>query len=101
MRKNIDITKEPTQEQITMLTKAMELPVSAEAEYPEFSEADLKQFREISDERKKERQKQNVTLRLSPQALRNAKALGRGYTSVLSRILENVLSNPDKINHYL
>jgi uncharacterized protein (DUF4415 family) len=101
MRKNIDITKEPTSEQIEMLTKAMNIPVGDDAEYPAFSEEELFQFKKISDERKKDRQKQNVTLRLSPQALSNAKALGKGYTSVLSRILENALTSPDKIKHYL
>jgi uncharacterized protein (DUF4415 family) len=101
MLKNIDITKNPTSEQLAMLTKATVFPLLPEDEYPEFSEADLLQFRRISDERRTERQKQTVTLRLSPQALRNAKSLGKGYTSVLSRILENALTNPDTINHHL
>jgi uncharacterized protein (DUF4415 family) len=101
MLKNIDITQNPTSEQIAMLTKATAFHVKSEDEYPEFSETELLQFRKISDERRTERQKQTVTLRLSPQALRNAKSLGRGYTSVLSRILENALTNPDTINHHL
>ena len=48
-----------------------------------------------------ERCKQTVTLRLSPQALKKAKSLGKGYTSILSRILENALDNPDIIQHNL
>ena len=101
MRKTIDITKNPSREQIEMLTKAANLPIHAEAEYPEFSETELLQFKRISSERRADRQKQTVTLRLSPQALEKAKSLGKGYTSVLSRILEKALDNPDVIKQNL
>jgi uncharacterized protein (DUF4415 family) len=101
MRKYIDITQDPTPEQIAMLKKAATFPLQDDAEYPEFSEAELLEFKKVSAERKPERQKQTVTLRLSPQALRNAKSLGKGYTSVLSRILEDALTDPDTIHHHL
>jgi uncharacterized protein (DUF4415 family) len=101
MRKTIDITKSPSQEQIEMLTKAAKLPIHAEAEYPEFSEIELLQFKRISSERKAGRQRQTVTLRLSLQALEKARSLGKGYTSVLSRILEKALDDPDIIKHNL
>jgi len=101
MRKTIDVTKSPSREQIEMLAKAAKLPIHEEAEYPEFSETELLQFRRISSERRVERQKQTVTLRLSPQALDKARSLGKGYTSVLSRILEKALIDPDIIKHNL
>jgi len=101
MQKTIDITKRPSQEQIEMLNRAAKLPIHAEAEYPEFSEIELLQFKRISDERRADRQKQTVTLRLSPRALEKARSLGKGYTSVLSRILERALENPDIIKRNL
>ena len=101
MRKTIDITKSPSQEQIEMLTKAANFPIHEEAEYPEFSEIELLQFKRISGERRADRQKQTVTIRLSPQALEKARSLGKGYTSVLSRILEKALVDPDIIKHSL
>ena len=101
MRKTIDITKSPSREQIEMLTKAAKLPIHEKAEYPEFSEKELLQFKRISGERRADRQKQTVTLRLSPQALEKARSLGKGYTSVLSRILEKALNDPDIIKHNL
>jgi uncharacterized protein (DUF4415 family) len=101
MRKTIDITKSPSQEQVEMLTKAAKFPIHAEAEYPEFSEMELMQFKRISGERRADRQKQTVTLRLSPQALEKARSLGKGYTSVLSRILEKALENHDTIKRNL
>lgn len=101
MRKEIDISKKATPEQLKMLADAARLPFPKDAEYPEFSEEDLKQFKKISEVRRTERQKQTVTLRLSPQALKKARSLGKGYTSILSRILENALDNPDTIRRYL
>ena len=101
MRKTIDVTKKPSQEQIEMLLTAAKLPIHAKSEYPEFSEIELMQFKRISNARRADRQKQTVTLRLSPQALEKARSLGKGYTSVLSRILERALDDPDVIKHNL
>ena len=103
MRKtiNIDVTKPPTKKQIDMLNKAAALPVPADAEYPEFSAEELKQFKRIADSRRGTRNKQIVTLRLSPRAMAKAKSLGKGYTSVLSRILENALNDPETIKQNL
>jgi uncharacterized protein (DUF4415 family) len=101
MRKKIDITQKPTNEQIEMLKKAENIPVSENDDYPEFSEEELRQFKKISESRKESRQKQTVTLRLSPRTLKKAKSLGKGYTSVLSRILENALDDPDIVKRNL
>lgn len=101
MLKHIDVSKQPSAEQLAILEKAALLPIPMDDEYPEFSDEELLQFQRISSKRKNERQKQTVTLRLSPQALAKAKSLGKGYTSVLSRILENALNNPETIKHNL
>ena len=90
-----------TQEEIEMLERAKNLPIVFDEDSPELTEEDLKDFRRVSEENRLERNKQTVTLRLSPQALRKAKSLGKGYTSVLSRILEGALSDNDVIRHYL
>ena len=47
MRKNIEVTKEPTSEQIAMLQRVAALPISADNECPEFSKAELSEFRRI------------------------------------------------------
>jgi uncharacterized protein (DUF4415 family) len=97
----IDVTKGPTPEQIAMLKKAAILPVRPDDDCPEFTEEELKLFRRVADEKNADRQKQTVTLRLSPRALRKARSLGKGYTSVLSRILESALDNPETMNRHL
>lgn len=101
MRKEIDVNKSPSPEQIEMMKTAASLPVGKDDEYPEFSEDELKQFKKISESRKESRQKQTVTLRLSQRTLKKAKSLGKGYTSVLSRILESALDDPDIVKRHL
>lgn len=101
IEKNIDVTAKPTEEQIKMLEALKDRPVEFDEDCPELTEEELRQFARISSEKQAERRKQTVTLRLSPQAVRKAKSLGKGYTSVLSRILENALNDNEFIKHYL
>lgn len=101
VRKEIDITQGPTKEQVEMLENAASKSIEYDEDCLELSDEDLQEFKRISKEKQSERRKQTVTLRLSPQALNKAKSLGKGYTSVLSRILENVLTDNEQIKHYL
>ena len=101
VRKEIDVTRPLAPSQAELLRNLASRPVSPDEDCPELTMDQLAQFRRISAANREERCKQTVTLRLSPQALRRAKALGKGYTSVLSRILENALENPDIIRRHL
>ena len=101
MVKNIDVESKPTPEQIQMLENAKSFTVSRDDEYPEFTKEELSKFKKISEEKKIDRQKQIVTLRLSGKALKKAKSLGKGYTSILSRIIEGALEDPEIIKHYI
>ncbi len=89
IRKEIDLNKPLTNEQKKMLEALKSRPVCPDDDCPELTPEQLSQLVLAS----KERCKQTVTLRLSPQALRTAKALGKGYTTVLSRILESALTD--------
>ena len=101
MQKNINISASPTEEQIEMLMDASKLDIPDDSEYPEFSEEELMEFKKISKMRKSNTGKQTVTLRLNPQALKKAKSLGKGYTSVLSRIIEGTLEDSERLKQYI
>ncbi len=101
VRKEIDVNAKPTKEQIAMLEVAAKAPITYDDDCPELSDAELAEFKRISEFKKNARKKQTITLRLSPQSIEKAKSLGKGYTSVLSRILEAALSNNDTIKQYL
>ena len=99
--KEIDINRKLTKEELQMLKAAEAMPIVYDEDSPELSDEELSQFKRISKARKEERRKQTVTLRLSPRALKKAKSLGKGYTSVLSRILEAALSDNEMIRKCL
>ncbi len=98
IRKKIDVTAELTNEQLNMLKEAENTEYVFDKDNPILSKEELSQFRRVSELIKEEResnQKQNITLRLSPRAVRKAKALGKGYTSILAKIIEKALDNPE------
>ena len=98
VRKTIDFSTKLTDEQLRMLEEAEKAPHVYDEENPPLTREELAQFRRVSDLIKEEREssrKQNVTLRLSPKTIRKAKSLGKGYTSILARIVERVLDNPE------
>lgn len=101
VQKKIDVNKPLTDAQKVMLEALSDRTVEPDDDCPELTAAQLAQFRKVAELKREARRKQTVTLRLSPQALEKAKSLGKGYTSVLSRILENALDNPEIIKHNL
>lgn len=61
----------------------------------------LTQFRKAAEAKRQERQKQVVSLRVSNETMTKAKALGKGYSGVLSRMLDYCLNNPEIIKKCL
>ncbi len=84
-----------------MLEDVEAKPVAYDEECPPLTEDQLERFHRVAENNRANRRKQTVTLRLSPQALNRAKSLGKGYTSVLSRILEDVLRDSSMVEKYL
>lgn len=101
IRKDIDLDKPLTEEQKNMLEALKKRAYTFDEDSPELSLEELEQFRRIAEQRREERRKQTVTIRLSPQTLMKAKALGKGYTSVLSRIIEIALDDSELIRKCL
>ena len=101
VQKDIDFSKGLTLEQLEMLERLKDFPDEPDEDFPELTDEQLEQMRRAAEIKRQERRKQTVTLRLSPQALRKAKSLGKGYTSVLSRILENALMDNEIIKKNL
>ena len=100
-RFKIDGTQPLTAQQLDMIREALDKPVQYDEDLPRQTKEQMAQFKRIADIKRKERRKQNVTLRLSPNALQKARSLGKGYTSILSRILEDALNNPEILKKHL
>lgn len=96
-----DIRKPLTDEEKEMLENLKNVPIVPDEDCPFLSEEELKQFHKVSEKRKEDRAKQPVTIRISRKSLDTAKSLGKGYTSILARMLENDLSDKNRIKQFL
>ena len=100
--RTIDFSKGLTAEQEKMLEELETAPAVPDEDCPELTDEQSIKYAAIAREKRRERQtKQTVSIRLSPHALQKAQSLGKGYTSVLSRILEAALEDNELIKHYL
>ena len=98
----LNLNDELTEEQTAMLKELENAPVVPDEDCPELTDEQLAKFAEAARERRQKSQnKQTVAIRLSPQALQKAKSLGKGYTTILSRIVEAALADNDIIKNYL
>lgn len=84
-----------------MLRKAAEKEPEPDEDCPAYSLEELKKMKKLADEKRAERNKQTVTLRLKPSTIAKARSLGKGYTSILSRIIENALNDPETLRKNL
>ena len=104
VRKTIDVGRKLTEKekkQLDELANMKDQDIVFDEDCPELTEEELSHFKRVSEFNKENRRKQTISLRLSPAAIRNARALGRGYTSVLSRVLEHVLSDAETLKKFL
>ena len=99
--KEIDVTAPLTKQQRAELEALKDRPITYDDDCPPLTEEQLERFRRAIDERRAERKRETVTLRLKPQTLRRAKSLGKGYTRVLSDIIETVVSDEQLLQSFL
>ena len=100
--KDIDFSKGLTEEQLKMLEEAEAAPAVPDEDSPDLTDEQLIKFSRLArEQRREEKVKRIVAVRLSPQAFQKAKSLGKGYTSVLSRMLEAALADNETIRQYL
>lgn len=98
--KDIDLTQPLTPEQRQMLAAVAARTAQPDEDCPELTDAQLAQMKRVADAPANARHRETVALRLSPQALRAAKALGDDYAAILSRILEKTLSDAELLKQY-
>lgn len=88
IRKEIDVSQPLTPEQIKMLEEVEKRPIVFDEDCPELTDEQLRKGYRVSN-----RNKQSVTVSLSPQSMEKAKALGKGYPAILGQLLEKLLNN--------
>ena len=98
-----------TEDQIKMLKEAEKMPYVYDEDNPPLTEEELKQMKHIDEFTEEELEKykglamlkrydeckKTVSLRLPAKTIRKAKSLGKGYTSILARIIEYGLDHEE------
>ena len=103
MKKTIKVEKlgDITEKQLMEIENAKRHDIVFDEDSPEITEEMMEQFRRVAKEKREERQKQVLTLRVTAETMKKAKSLGKGYTGILSRILEYALNDPEIIRRCL
>ena len=61
------------------------------------TEEQLRELQSFIEQRREENRKTLVSLRLTNKTLTKAKSLGRGYTAILSRLLDLAIEDPEML----
>lgn len=93
-----ELNSELTEKERIELEAAENKPIVFDEDSPEMTQEMLTQFKKIN---KTERVKQTISLRLSPSTLKKAKSFGKGYTSVLSRLLDLAIEDEEMVRKCL
>ncbi len=61
------------------------------------TEEQMKELKNIAQQRREEAKKTIISLRLNNKTLEKARNLGKGYTGVLSRLLDLAIEDPEML----
>ena len=89
--------QEPTKAQRKEINEAASKPIVYDEDCPELTPEQYAEMAEIARQRRADKVKPVVALRISPETLNKAKAYGKGYTGFLSRLLDNAIKDPDMV----
>jgi hypothetical protein len=91
-----DIKSELTADEKNEINALDSRPITYDNDCPKLTIDQIKQFKNMD-----EASSQTVSIILSPQTMSKAKALGNGYTSVLSKILDIALNDDELVKKCL
>lgn len=87
--------------QAKRIEKAAKLPVVFDEDSPEYTYEELIKMRDAAVRKRAEQKKEVVAIRLSPSTLKKAKAVGKGYTGFLSRLIDNAINDKELVSRSL
>ena len=93
--------QQPTEAQIREIESAASRPVVPDEDAPELTLEQYAEMAAIARNRRSQKVKPVIALRISPETLDKAKATGKGYTGFLSRLLDNAINDPQLVSKSL
>ena len=93
--------EELTAEQIAEIEEAKKSPIVFDEDCPKLTAEQYREFARIAKAHREERKRQVVALRLLPSTLVKAKKLGKGYTAILSRMIDLCIDDKELLKQCL
>ena len=93
--------QQPTEAQIREIESVASRPVIPDEDAPELTLEQYAEMAAIARNRRSQKVKPVIALRISPETLDKAKATGKGYTGFLSRLLDNAINDPQLVSKSL
>ena len=90
-----------TKKQKEELRAAAAMPITYDEDSPEFTDEQYAEFARQAAVQREERKRQVVALRLRPQTVEKAKKLGKGYTAILSRMIDLCIDDKELLKKCL
>ena len=91
----------PTKAQIKEIKKASKKPVVYDEDSPKLTDEQLSEFAKIAKQQREERKKKVIALRVNTSTLEKAKKLGKGYTAILSRMIDLCIDDKELLKKCL
>ncbi|MBO7638453.1 MAG: hypothetical protein J6S91_05705 [Treponema sp.] len=91
----------PTEEQIAEVRAATKKSITYDNDSPEFTDEQYAEFARQAATQREERKRQVVSLRLLPQTLEKARKFGKGYTAILSRMIDLCIDDKELLQKCL
>lgn len=101
IRKMIYENEPLTQKQIKQIEAADRMPPVSDDDCPELTDQQLKELAAMAAQQRAERCRPLLTIRVNQDTLAKAKALGRGYTGIVGRLVDLAINNPDLLKRCL
>ena len=97
IKKTIQTNGTPDATAIAQVKKAYEYPIAPDDDAPAFTCEEMIEMIKATEDLRNSRKKEVVTLRLPVSVINQAKAVGKGYTGFLSRLIENAIKDKDMV----
>ena len=93
--------QQPSEAQNREIEMAASMPVVPDEDTPELTLEQYAEMAAMARDRRSQKVKPVIALRISPETLEKAKATGKGYTGFLSRLLDNAINDPQMVSKSL
>ena len=90
-----------TKEENKRIRELAKKPIVYDEDCPPLTDEQIKEIRKQLKQKREEQKKEVLSIRVSKATMRKAKALGPGYSSVLAKLLDMSLNDPEMIKKCL